>query len=716
MRKNQLFLFVLLSLFSISSMANVVEYTLNIRNETVTKAGVPVDFALTVNGGIPAPTLRFQEGDEAVINIINHTNERTSVHWHGIILPWDQDGVPFINTLPVEPGKTFTFKFPIKQSGTYWYHSHSGLQEQRGVYGSIVIEPKEKTIEVDHDEVVILSDWINTHPMKVLANIKKGEYYSWKKDAVPNWLGALKEGAIKEYFKLRWNRMDGMDFGDIGYDAFLINGKQKSRMLENLRPGDKVRLRVINAGASTYFNLRLGKQRVKVISTDGIDVQPVEIDKMLIGMGETYDLLFTVPEDKTYEFKATAQDGSGSASILIGGSDELEKAPMMMKPSLYKMSMDGMDMGSGGMDDMDENDMGGMNTHSKPMGDMDMGDDPMPMPKKEIKLKYSMLKSIKPTNFPADTPVMEFKMSLDGDMERYTWYLNGKLLSEDTYIDIKEGHVIRFILENKTMMHHPMHLHGHFFRILFGNGNYSPLKHTVDVAPKGMMGSTVTMEFLADQPGQWFFHCHNLYHLKAGMGRVVRYIDFERPVISKVNKTEVDYDIDAEINKIVQGDQKFYPASDISVTTPGIDYNIRLNGGRYEVEFEGEVDEFKLKEIEGQVYLKHYLSRFGSVLIGSEYSSDGLTPLIGASYRVPLDFELVGYITTDKKVVFDVVKRIQLTKSLAIEGDVRWSSEDQFGYGAKAQYRINQRMSFEVNYKKDVKNDNVFGIGINFKF
>jgi len=695
--KQKIKLILLLSILSFSSFAEIVKYTLTIENATVAKAGIPVDFALTVNGGIPAPTLKFTEGDDAEITVINKSKAATSVHWHGILLPWQMDGVPFLNTKPVAAGGKFTFKFHVRQHGTYWYHSHTDLDEQRGVYGSIIIDPKEKTIDYDYDQIVQISDWTNTDPMKVLARLKKGEYYAWKKGTVANWKDAIKEGAGKDFLKLRWNRMGGVDLGDVGYDAVLINGQQKSRTVKELRAGDKVRLRVINSGASTYFNFQLGKQKLKVISSDGMNVKPVLVDKVLIGMGETYDVLFTVPEDNmAYEFKATAQDGSGSTSLILGDSLNIEKAPMIMKPSLYKMQMDGMDMGS------------------KPQMDMNKK---MPMPKTKT-LNYKMLRSVNKTSFDKSIPRTEFKMALGGDMERYVWWINNKLMSEADVIEIKEGNVIRFVLENKTMMHHPMHLHGHFFRVLTkmaGMPNMmepmdAPLKHTVDVAP----GQTIVMEFLANEPGQWIFHCHNLYHVKMGMGRVVRYLGFEAP------KTPIKEYLENQKNlvKMVKKDQKMYPSSDISVLTTGIDYNIRMNGGRYEIELEGEITEAKIKQIEGQIYLKRYLNKYTTILTGFEYGYNSINPLIGMSYRAPMDVELVGYITSDKKIVFDVVKRVQVTSRIAFEGTVRATNQDPVTYGVKAQYRLNQNTSLEANCSGDFGNSKTgtCGAGFNFKF
>ena len=699
-------LFSLLIFFSLTSNAKTQEYDLEIKQETVNFTGNPVDFALTVNGGIPGPTLRFVEGDIAVIRVKNSTNEDTSVHWHGLLVPWNMDGVPGLNTPSIKPGTTFTYSFPLRHSGTYWYHSHTNLQEQRGVFGSIVIEPKQKALKVDHDVVLVLSDWIDEHPKQVMANLKKdGDYYAWKKNTVPNYLDAMKEGSLKAYLINQWNRMDGMDFGDIGYDTFLINGKNKSSILPNLKKGDKVRLRIINAGASSYFHVNLAKRHFMTISADGMDVQPVMTKELLMGMAETYDILFTVPEDNVaYEFRATPQDVTGFASVVLGKGHHTEMAPMKMKPSIYKM---GMSHGGDDMDDGDDHD-GGHGEHS--IGDMDMPTKP---------LKYSQLKAKHKTSFPSDKPVMEFEIDLSGDMERYVWTLNGNLLSEDTYIKIEEGSVIRFKLNNKTMMHHPMHLHGHFFRVLSGQGDFAPLKHTVDVPPcmPGMPMSCkpIIMEFLANEPGEWFFHCHNLYHMKAGMARVVQYTNFKRP-------TDIVETAQTPIKDFKKMDSKLYPSAEVGAYTNGATWQIKYNGGRYEVAIEGEITDYDREKIENEIYVRHYFNRYFNAFGGLEYQDEKFSPIAGISWVIPLNFELISFANGDGDLVFKVEKTIQITKRIYIEAEAKHrfmgkrGEDDETEFGLGLNYQLNKRVSIGARYVDRDDIDDYYGVGIRVRF
>lgn len=331
---------MLLLFFAIISSASLhaktVHYELNIENKSLNISGKgSVDFALTVNGGIPAPTLEFTEGDEAEIVVKNSLpNEEASIHWHGILLPPLEDGVPYLNTPPILPGQSRTFKFLIRQNGTYWYHSHTDLQEQKGVYGAIVIHPKKDEIKVDHDIVALISDWSDENPDQIIKNLKKdGDYYLYKKNNVRSYIGAIKAGKLSNLLSNEWQRMGGMDLSDIGYDAFLIDGKTNSQLLM-AHPGQKVRLRIINAGSSSYFYVSLAGLPMQVISADGKDIQPIMTKELLMGMAETYDVIFTVPEHKNYELRATAQDVTGFASAWIGMGERVF-SPDKPGPDLY---------------------------------------------------------------------------------------------------------------------------------------------------------------------------------------------------------------------------------------------------------------------------------------------------------------------------------------------------------------------------------------------
>jgi len=577
------------------------EYNLTIEENKMTLGGVSAK-GMTINGSIPGPVLEFDEGELAIINVTNKMDKETSVHWHGLILPNFYDGVPYLTTPPIKPGTTFQYRIPINQSGTYWYHSHTMLQEQKGVYGSIIIHPKEKTLEYDKDLVVLLSDWTNEKPLNVLRNLKRGnEWYQVKKGTAVPLSRVISEGAFGAQLKFWRDRMEGADISDIYYPAFLTNGKSLAEYPE-FKPGEKVRLRFINASASTYYWMDFGGGNPIVVSSDGIDVEPVSKSRFLFGIAETYDVIVTIP-DGTLEVTATTQDGSGSTSLRLGQGtlypakrmERPDKVAMMkqmakmdmkmgapamtgnkkkntpeylmqkygmkmnMKDGQMQMGMhDKMSMNNGQMDDkmkmedqkpMDMNKnhmhmetdkkmdaMAGMKKDTmsmkstQPSHKMDghMGHDMSMMQKDTASFDYStrktyfnydFLKAKENTTYKADLPVNDILLNLTGNMQRYVWSMNGVPLSETDNIKIKGGEVTRITLNNLTMMHHPMHLHGHYFRVINENGERSPLKHTVNVPPM----QKVVIEFYNEEYGDWFFHCHVLYHMMGGMARVFSY-------------------------------------------------------------------------------------------------------------------------------------------------------------------------------------------------
>lgn len=546
-------------------------YDLTIDYETVNYTGKDLK-AMTFNGSIPGPTLEFNEGEFAIINVTNKMDVETSVHWHGLILPHFYDGVPYLNTPPIKPGETQQYKFALKQSGTYWYHSHTGLQEQRGVYGSIQINPKETTLEYDKDLVLVLSDWMDENPKIQLRNLKRGnEWYLIKKNQVQSWDKVIARGATGAKLKMMWQRMPDMAILDNYYDLFFVNG-QPEQNYTDFKPGEKVRVRFVNAAAATYFWLTFGGEDPMLVSADGLDVVPVPHNKTLIGVAETYDFIVTIPESGKLEILATSQDGSGKASAFLGTGNTL-KAPEVPKPDLikqmqkmmsmdmkmgapavkfnpskndsiekmkkYAMKMDGMQMDDMEMNNkkMNDEEMSGMDMKrdsSKMNHDTMKMDDGMKMgymvPKDKVigdhmktggnpEFNYHYLKAPESTEFKEDRPTREMLFNLTGNMNRYVWSINGVPLSETDKIKINQGEVVRITLNNMTMMHHPMHLHGHFFRVLNENGERSPLKHTVNVAPM----QKVVIEFAADEKGDWYFHCHVLYHVNSGMARIFSY-------------------------------------------------------------------------------------------------------------------------------------------------------------------------------------------------
>ncbi|HRQ87437.1 MAG TPA: multicopper oxidase domain-containing protein, partial [Bacteroidia bacterium] len=486
------------------AQADVREYDLRIAEQRWSPdASLRPVRALTINGSLPGPTLRFREGDVARIRVHNDLKrEETSIHWHGLLLPNAQDGVPGVTTPPIKSGGSHTFEFELRHAGTYWYHSHTGLQEQQGVYGSIVVEPRGGVTErADRDEVVVLSDWTLERPEEVMRTLMSGnDWYEFKKGSIQSVLGAARAGELKAFWEREKSRMPAMDISDVAYDAFLANGQRSHASAA--RNGEAVRLRFINAGASTYFYLQSATGPLRIVAADGPAVKPIRVNRLLVGMAETYDVLVTVPAKGRWELRATSQDGSGHASVWLGEGEE-HPAPDIPRPNLY--NMDDHLLAALGDDEevIPATDAAALSAE----------------PERPLS-PYARLRSTGPTRFAASLPQRTIPLRLTGDMERYVWSFNGKTMAEDGVIRIKRGEVLRLELVNDTMMHHPMHLHGHFFRILDSRELAdAPLKHTVDLPPM----SKRTVEFEADESGDWLFHCHLLYHMHMGMARVFSY-------------------------------------------------------------------------------------------------------------------------------------------------------------------------------------------------
>lgn len=523
--------------------SRTVRYDLYVADTTVTFGGKSKR-AIAVNGSIPMPTLTFTEGDTALIYVHNNLKEETSLHWHGLFLPNRYDGVPNLTQMPIEPGATHIYKFPIIQHGTHWYHSHSGLQEQIGMYGSFIMNARK---EWDIPTLpIVLSDWTNMNPKEVNRSLHAAtDWFAIQKGTTQSYAEAIKTGHFKTKVNNEFKRMNAMDVSDVYYDTFLINGKNQNEQPQ-FKAGDKVRLRIANGGASSYFWLKYAGGKITVVATDGNDVEPVEVDRLIIGVSETYDVVVTVPENKSYEFLVTPEDRTKSASLWLGSGEKVaaEKMPKLKYFAGMKMMNEMMDM-NGNMVQMEgmnmQNQIMDMNTvmypeitgaepskkasQKKEMSGMQMPNNNsmsgMNMEAESpdiVTLNYNMLRDPNKTTLP-EGPMRELKFDLTGNMNRYVWTLDNKTVSESDRILIKKGENLRIILFNNSMMRHPMHLHGHDFRVINGEGENAPMKNVLDIMPM----ERDTIEFAATESGDWFFHCHILYHMMSGMGRVFSY-------------------------------------------------------------------------------------------------------------------------------------------------------------------------------------------------
>ena len=500
--------------------------------------------ATGVNGQTPAPILRLREGDEATIAVTNRLAEPTSIHWHGLRLPSDQDGVPGLSFRGIMPGETFTYRFPVRQAGTYWYHGHSGMQEQTGLYGALILEPRAgERHGADREHVILLSDWTDADPMAIVANLKQeSDYYNHGRRTLGDLAHEARDHGLKAalsdaaaWGRMRMSQTDILDVGGAAY-TYLVNGSSPAANWTGLfAPGERVRLRVINGAAMTLFDLRIEGLMLSAIAADGSDVEPIEVEELRIGPGETYDLIVQPREDRAYTVFAQAQDRSGYARATLAPRLGMAGPIPQMDPRPQRSMADmGMGGGMAGMDMSNMKDMPGMKMDApadpsaarlKGMVNVDNvaagpssrmaeagggldGDD-------RRALTYADLKPLGPA--PALTPAREILLHLTGNMERWTWGFDGRKFSQAPPIRIALGETVRFVLVNDTMMEHPIHLHGFLVQLENGQTGALPLKHTLTVKP----AERAAFVFTADTPGYWAFHCHLMLHMETGMFRTV---------------------------------------------------------------------------------------------------------------------------------------------------------------------------------------------------
>ncbi len=488
--------------------------------------------ATGINGTVPGPLVRLKEGQRVVLNVANRLAEDSSIHWHGLLLPTNMDGVPGLSFDGIPPGGSYRYEFNVRQNGTYWYHSHSGLQEQTGVYGPLIIDPEgPDPVEYDREFVVLLSDWTFEDPYRVLANLKMADdYYNM------NRVNAT--GLLDGWARMRMARSDIADVTAATY-TYLMNGLDaSSNWTGQFEPGERVRLRFINGSAMTIFNVRVPGVPMTVVQADGQYVDPVDVEEFQIGVAETYDVIVT-PDEGAYTVMAESIDRGGFVRGTLTSRQGLTaEVPELREPPLLTMTDMRMDHSSMGGDSPDHASMGHhghhghgapevehnhrigpgvANLNEMPISRLDhpgIGLDDVP----HTVLRYSDLRS-STRNTDERPPGRTLELHLTGNMHRYMWSFDGIKYSEVTGpIDFTFGERLRMVLVNDTMMSHPIHLHGMFFELVNGNGAFNPRKHTVIVKPAERLAVDVT----ANEPGLWAFHCHLLYHMKAGMMRAVR--------------------------------------------------------------------------------------------------------------------------------------------------------------------------------------------------
>jgi CopA family copper-resistance protein len=526
--------------------------------------------AIGINGTVPGPLIRLKEGQNVRLHVENALDEDSSIHWHGLILPFHMDGVPGISFPGIKPRSTFTYEFPIRQAGTYWYHSHSGLQEQMGLYGPIVIDPEgADPVQADREHVIVLSDYSPLHPHVIFKKLKQmGGYFNYQKQTLADQLRGENQSGPQ---RAEWGamRMDPTDIADVTGSTYtyLVNGRgPRDNWTALFAPGEKVRLRFINASAMTTFNVRIPGLKITIVQADGLPVRPVTIDEFQIAVAETYEAIIEPAEDRAYALVAESVDRSGMAAATFAPRIGM----VADRPALRKRPLADMkDMGMGGMGDMAGMDHNGAPepcapehaamghcTPAAPMDHaaMDHGAVPMEHSMRDFSVvpasvkKTPTVQTISPmpvdrTGEPGQgladaghdvlvyrdlvaltrnpdvrAPDRELELHLTGNMERYMWAFDGVKFSQvKDPIPFIEGERVRVKLVNDTMMAHPIHLHGHFFELVTGHGDHAPRKHTVNVQP----GGTATFDFTADAVGDWAFHCHMLYHMHAGMMQTV---------------------------------------------------------------------------------------------------------------------------------------------------------------------------------------------------
>lgn len=737
----------MLCISQVSMAQKLVRYDLFVADTMVNYAGKEKR-AIAVNGQIPMPTLEFTEGDTAEIIVHNQLKESTSLHWHGLFLPNKEDGVPFLTQMPIAPNTTHTYRFPIIQHGTHWYHSHSGLQEQIGMYGSFIMHKKkdDKTFRKGIDDLpaipIVLSEWTNMNPNNVHRLLHNAtDWFAIKKGATQSYTEAIRQGHFKTKLTNEWKRMLAMDVSDVYYEKVLMNGQAVTELKringKDLKAGDKIRLRISNGGASSYFWLRYAGGKITVVASDGNDVEPVDVDRLIIAVSETYDIVVTIPEnDKAFEFMATTEDRTQSASIFLGNGTKhtIGDMPRLKYFDGMKMMNDMMKM-NGDLDDMGMNmslNKMDMNTvmypeitgypKNKGNSNLQMNEThdhhKASTPASIVTLNYAMLKSPEKTALPVDAPVKTLRFTLTGNMNRYVWSMDNRVLSESDKIPVKKGEVLRITIYNNSMMRHPMHLHGFDFRVLNGNGENAPLKNVLDIMPM----ETDSIEFLANTEGDWFFHCHILYHMMSGMNRVFSVDEYKNPLLP--NKKKAYNMLQRESNM-----PHFMAANDFA--TNGNDGEMMLQNTRWSAGTEWRLGYNDMHGYETETHIGRYFGKMQwfmpfigfdwryrkmgideheKNIFGQKNTKDTRAVLsLGFNYTLPLLLRFQSEIFTDGIVRLQLMREdIPISKRLRAGFMVNTDME----YMADLSYILTKNIGVRTHYDSDMG----LGIGLSINY
>ncbi len=491
----------------------------------------------SINGSIPAPTLIWREGTTVTLRVHNKLTTSSSIHWHGVVLPFHMDGVPGISFPGIPPGETFTYQFPVRQSGTYWYHSHSRFQEQTGLYGAIVIEPSAgEPIHADRDHVVLFSDWTDENPERIFMTLKQmSDFYNFQLPTAADFARDANSMGVKGALAKRrtWNqmRMNPTDLGDVSGAAYtyLVNGASPAANWTGMaQAGERVRLRLINGSSSTFFDVRIPGLKMTVVSADGQAVDPVTVEEIRMGVAETYDVIVEPQDDRAYTIFAQSMDRSGYARATLSPRPGVEAEVPVLDPKTWltmtDIGMGGMEMAGHiamqSMQGMSMEDMKSKNPSidMRVMSPSRALDDPGPRLRDNGRhvLTYADLHTTGGSQDPRGAQ-REIHLRLTGNMRRFIWGFDGKKFSQSEPLHFDYGERLRIVLSNDTTMAHPIHLHGVFGELEAANGEVLVRKHTFIVQPGKQLSYLVT----ADNPGQWAYHCHLLYHMEAGMFREV---------------------------------------------------------------------------------------------------------------------------------------------------------------------------------------------------